>query len=700
MNKIIKTIALSIFTCALCLACGCKSENENDISVQHNVPNVAVTVNYELETIDMVIGDEMTPTISYEGADTTPVYVSSQPNIVSVDEKGKLTALATGQAVITATYEGKTDTITVNSSTGDVVPVLAFVEGVEDTIIINKNETFNLEAYVSFNGKRFDDAEISYSVDKTTGTVKGGVFSVSEIGDYQISVSANWRGIVGASLTKTVNVTARNAVELYVNDNSKTMFELYTLAEFKGEQFTHTIDFNAYGTINGESATPTVEIVSGVGHIDYDEVNGTITGVSAGETVIQVSLEGEILTVVVNTKRVKTTYEGDAIMFSAMDGTLPLEDIFGETTELVEVVDDKGNSYTVENNKILGITVTKEKPENLALTVYNNELGYTLDIIAYTKVIRTQQDLEDAFALTENNHAQYIQTNAQSGYYILANDVVGDGVTPLKVERTTGIIKGHENWQHVSQGGLTGTFDGQGYTIKNVLIYECGVFGLINGGTVKNVSFEDCQLIARKGYPKATLAHFIYNATLENVNISIDEITNDYYDTNGTVKTATSDGCGPRALVAYSVYGRVVMKNCIFSVANIAGVGAGYSPNRTYGSLFCNNKGYTAGESNIFRSQYAFTDVYVVSPHYLGVFMSSYNITEIYDDTLVDINGEDKPVGTYTASTKAYALASDVTQIKRYDTRADMKAGNHSYDTFTASGYWKLDNDGLPVWNK
>jgi hypothetical protein len=70
--------------------------------------------------------------------------------------------------------------------------------------------------------------------------------------------------------------------------------------------------------------------------------------------------------------------------------------------------------------------------------------------------------------------------------------------------------------------GFGGTFDGQGYTVKNLTVGENGLFGVVSHATIKNVNFTNVQLKeGDQGAYVALLGVRCFNTVIENVSIEI-----------------------------------------------------------------------------------------------------------------------------------------------------------------------------------
>lgn len=90
-----------------------------------------------------------------------------------------------------------------------------------------------------------------------------------------------------------------------------------------------------------------------------------------------------------------------------------------------------------------------------------------------------------------------------------------------------------------STGFFKGTFDGNGYTISNIKVGLCGIFGALYAATIKNVNFTNVSIVATSNNFNTLFAGSITNnSTIENVNVSFKVIewpyTNSYADNKVT----------------------------------------------------------------------------------------------------------------------------------------------------------------------
>jgi hypothetical protein len=537
---------------------------------------------------------------------------------------------------------------------------------------------------------------------------------------------------------------------LTINGGSQTEFGLCTQTVADTE-FVNSIDFVVAGTVDGTTVQPTIEWTEGADLVTL--ANGKLTSTGT-EGVAKATISyGEVsmeITVTVSTPKLQYA---EKVMFSAVDGELPIADIFGEEATLTSATCSDGTELTIEDNKVLGLVVDKTTgPKEVTLTVSNGEIAYEVNVTAYTKVIYNQDDLRKAFLIDEDKGSSItsygqisIKTVAHDGYYILAQDIVYNG-TPYNVldmekvpylfadpnkqtakaqelDRATYLYV--ESTAHT--GGLTGVFDGNGYSIKNFVIAENGLFGMVNGGTIKNVNIENVSFVGRYGQIQVALGATLFNATLENVNISTERLTSNYYNWDSTnlvykdTLTYTAGGCGaPRALLAITMGGDTTMNNCIFTVPDVDARdkieenSTGAWP-YSAGALFCYVIGSKKTEKTLVFNP-TISNTYVISQAKLGYYLHNLRADKSayhYDTGVVahDFVGAESYTTNYSGNYDANGNATDTdtfapkfANIIRYtDAQAMTDAGNN-YGSFVpteegVTAYWHLDaTTGLPVW--
>ena len=304
--------------------------------------------------------------------------------------------------------------------------------------------------------------------------------------------------------------------------------------------------------------------------------------------------------------------------------------------------------------------------EDYPVTLYNEESGtaFVRDFKYVSKVIDEANDLA-MFKIvnTFDGSAGIVESGLFDGYYVLGKDIDATGYT--HANSGVNLYQASNRWfttQGLGNCGLKGTFDGNGHTISNLALGQFGLFGLINGGTVKNVAIEISSMSS--GYT-AGLCWFALDAVIENVHL----------------KVAVLPGNSGRAALAASILQSEV-NNVLIEVRDVLWP-AGVEEYCNYGSFISMNVNTVADvEPN------TFTNVYIISAF-------EATASRRTGEAVVYIDGENRDCeNTYAG-------------IKRYDTLADMIANKNylgedplspnDYSSFTECGCWHLSEDGIPV---
>ena len=235
-----------------------------------------------------------------------------------------------------------------------------------------------------------------------------------------------------------------------------------------------------------------------------------------------------------------------------------------------------------------------------------------------TKIIRKASDLaifttipvEDQAEASGTARSDLEKVKTFSGYYVLGNDINAEGINK-DTASTTGSM--HSRLVYGNAGaplaeddeigktamgkGLTGTFDGRGYSISNLVTVRGGLFGFVNG-TIKNVAFKNIKQQYEKNTTTAT-----YSYMLGIKAFSTAKIENVYFEHSG----ASSD----KASLFGSISRTATIKNLY------------YKSNGALFALASRNASSetTTGSYNIYAKGDAynnFENVIIVSPTRLG----------------------------------------------------------------------------------
>jgi hypothetical protein len=356
-------------------------------------------------------------------------------------------------------------------------------------------------------------------------------------------------------------------------------------------------------------------------------------------------------------------------MFSAMDGDIDLVKAFGAKEGDAVVLTkayQEGRVLTVEDGKIKGVEpvfVMKDGrkddvavvPVTLIGTVNGESKTVSVGLKAYTRVIDEATDLA-MFTDTDANTAyDSVLANSFDGYYILGDNINASAYTHIAYAwaASMGTEQVRANKYFI---GLRGTFDGNGYTIDGITLSEGGLFGTINGGVVKNVSFTNVKLgITAYG---ALLCWYASDALVNNVYANISA-----YSTRGKYD------------------GSFIGDSYRSHFENVLVVAPKYTKSNDYGfgsfAAWYTEYKTTNGEKTTYKNTYVISQTVLCQRK-----LNSRGTTQL----LYVVDGENR-TNTVVSGYTTYTLNG----IKRYDTAT--AAGSVS------GGYWNISG-GAITWAK
>lgn len=539
------SLALLSFVGALV---ACKTPN-NGGSETPNVENVDtyIEINPLKVVLDVYEQQEMQATIR-KGAEyifETVTWSIADPEIATVSASGLVSAVSEGNTKLTATYgEYSSDCEIIVSNSG----AKANLALPEYEMEMRVEETKRIAPIVRFKGASYNDAKYTYSVEDESviKISKSGVIEALQYGSTKVNVTASWRGVSGKDaefLKKEFTVNVKDAIYATIQDNGYVVYQSDT--EIEGVQFSNTADVEYALTWAEED----IKDGASLSWYSSDESilrveNGKIYGVRAGTAEIHcvyLSDKGDeyvsnkvkvqvIFPVVDKTKTLSYTIDKQTVLSG--------KEVFGKDVP-IKYIECDGVSVSTETPGAIDF----EKVENgeRVITVYNEGYGYKVSAYVCTSVIRTLADLKGL---------QYKGKNIGSGnLYALGNDIDGAGA----------VIEGAAyGWSQNS--GFQGEIDGRGYTISNITVGSCGIFGTLGKAKIHDIKFEG--IILKAAWRTALFAATCYNSTLENIQINFKEIGRPVHTTSGT-----ADECG--LLVARQTNVAVTMRNITVNAAGL-----------------------------------------------------------------------------------------------------------------------------------
>ena len=188
--------------------------------------------------------------------------------------------------------------------------------------------------------------------------------------------------------------------------------------------------------------------------------------------------------------------------------------VVGQDYSIAAFLDDAEN--TVKTIKAKVVTKVISKLEDFFADINDDGIG---DVARDNYIFK----LEAVKNTYDGNHTT---PDIIEGYYVLGANI--------DLANNVNLIPSYGDKRYVlntSKSGFMATLDGRGFALYNVNLANCtsGMFGILNGATIKNVAFIDIVTNRNDANP-SLLAHGSYNTTFENVYIKLKAYTGDYGD--------------------------------------------------------------------------------------------------------------------------------------------------------------------------
>ncbi len=226
-----------------------------------------------------------------------------------------------------------------------------------------------------------------------------------------------------------------------------------------------------------------------------------------------------------------------------------------DTNKLIGKVSISSGKVTLSVERANGVVTVKSLP----VTLIHNKTGLSAQINISNGL---EKDAKGRYIISTAYDLAYVSENIaelHTADFIMTNNVdmsVVDGFAPIG---TTDIA-------------FSGKFDGNGKTVSNLTIdgtAKVGLFGAIDGATVKNITFKNAEVSAKGGYVGVLAGHITGDATVENITVDGAKIaSSDLYA--GVIFGAVNGGEGSTALS-----GLTVKNSAVKSEANYVGSVAG-----------------------------------------------------------------------------------------------------------------------------
>lgn len=577
MKKILIKILLLIFSILMIV-----SVTACDFETNSRLPEQVSTLEMSDDNIYVNIFDKYQ--LYAYGVEGQAVWSSSDDAIATVDSNGLVTAVKEGAVTVTATIGEYVASCAVLVLAGENVPsiVLSDIE-----VPLFKDSSYTLGCEIQYLDEKYQNGEFTFkSLDESIATVdsKGKITGVG-FGETKIEVSANWKSFVNSVyLKEVVTVFVKHNIVLQINEDSLLMSQYDINAYGKNYLSQKQINYVAKCDENIIANNDITWVSSDDEVVSFS--NGIVNANKIGNSQLQllytldgITYESNSVNVVVEKPLIDITHKSAIILDKSENQIISerLNKIFDFNKsndggkEITKIIDEKSNKEISYDTVSKVIDKSNLIDGERVFIISNDSYDVRVNVTVATKVIKTEQefiDLQtygDLIAVSNSGLQMEIADLKEkasnegyftySGYFILGNDLDFTGVNYGEYNTLFRYCTtmGDASYQN-SKAGFKGVFDGQGYTVKNILLDYCGLFGTISEeGIVKNLNVEANLFPWANGKNMARSSNVIAQnlfGTLENVNITVNQ--NGNYNSssvatmakNATLKNVTVNTTG------------------------------------------------------------------------------------------------------------------------------------------------------------
>ena len=544
LSKIIFLVSVGMLCCAFAGCIGDTGSSESSFSSSEANSSTGASSSSE-EVKSLTLNEEEISVNVYDNftLETTLVGLSgdvswtSSDNDVVVVENGRIFAVETGTATITAELNGYEDTcsVTVNN---DLMRMPTLVLD-ETELAIEKRKEYTVSADMLYKGVSLPkDYEYVWSV----GADSEGIVSITSVsGTNGSQVTIKGLTVGTAECYVKVNAVGKEIVEV-VNVTVLPPVPAIFLTNFSQEQGEYSIDLS---TIDANEGADVSTVIPAITVVDDEETveNPALTW-GGGEDEIAVLEDNTIKAVGVGTTTFTLTYKSVTVNVKvnvyrptiAIDETLEFESVLSQIDYNTSTLIGTGEKVYLNDQEIGEIAdqaieydlsnATYALGEETTAELWTDKVIYAYKAVVYTKIIRTTAEFGkikdyDSVGVSLGGYTY------RQGYYVLGADLNFGGKAPTVCN-------------------FMGTFDGRGHTISNMSLQKAGLFGYLReSAVIKNVIIKSTELDVSGN--AGVVARQAYNGfTISNVYAEVKYI--------GTIATSGSFGAGFVGQKIYSGY--------------------------------------------------------------------------------------------------------------------------------------------------
>lgn len=518
------SVVILLLLCAVSVLFGCSdnldssqsdhlnsgSSYSNSDSSQSQPPQVRIELDSSEKTVDRF--ESFTLKATVVNSDGKAEWSSSAPDVAFVSADGKVTGMAAGSAVITATVENVTATCNVTVRDSGALPVL---EIDKTSIQTTAGQQFVLNATLTLGHYTVTTAEFVWEVsDVKKVAILSGANAASatiktlEKGEAEVTVKTTFDN---AEYTKSVAV---NIIEEYVMDITnlqpeelayKKSLTVSKLGDYTDMDVEFIPAINV--SLNGEKVadaviTPSV-ILGNAKAITIDGASLKITAAEPGVATVRFSSTSAMgtesfidveITVVKPSITLSDVVEIDlceqSTRITVAQIALP-ESVQGDAT--VFKLDGAIIDFTTESGKLTFDVSADFKAGKKAAFVSTDKADYLFGFLAVSMYVNTVAEFKDLARVIDSTVTGTGEADKTwDGYYVIAENI-DLTVEPDGYYVWNGVANDGYIWEEANKNcGFIGTIDGRGNYVRGLKTSNGAFIGRLGKiGVIKNIAFID-----------------------------------------------------------------------------------------------------------------------------------------------------------------------------------------------------------------
>ena len=480
-------------------------------------------------------------------------FLSEDPAVATVDGSGRVYGVKKGRTNITVTAGGITEKCQVTVLRNGTCPYLSLDK---ETLKIAQGGKLSVNAELIYKGEKVNaELNVSISSDKITAVKTDGKFVFTGVSVTEEPVLAEiYCEYYGRTFTKTVTAEVVGNSGLYVAENGVTVYSFDDGGNLNDKGFYRNYALD-YG-IDGDSGSETV-VWRSLDESIASVTDGVITGNKQGVTQVYASVtingteyrsycQVTVLYPEIRTEKTFRIYKDPAD--GDTDLTIDGYSFFGKPiADIAVYVNGEQFGAEITGNNSLSFDREKITAGEKEIVIDVKDCArYVLKTDVYTKIVNTAEELLNLKDYGEYKDLGVWETDGDGGekkyagtkytldgFFALGGniDLAGCGVITDYSGYSTHVTV-TENGKPVknqpTEYGFIGTFDGQGYTIKNGSFGYGGLFGQVGkSGIVRNVAFTNATLVATAADTYADVIANLFCGKAENLLVEVNTVRNE-----------------------------------------------------------------------------------------------------------------------------------------------------------------------------